>query len=255
MASAKSFTLDSASRTEIFTIRNTGGPETILDWSITSKSERVTVTPSKGTLKGNDEDTVVIEVNQKGLSKGDKIRDTLLLSSDYGPKGIDLTFSMTASGFNACGAPAAGPTPTASGVSAPRFTPQQAPQTPYVPGELLVRYRTPVSLSAGEKQKLETLQLTSRAVARAFGLHPLRSGGLHAPDLVRVESKAALDVEAVDMEAVDMEALARRLEADPRVLYAEPNYYLHTRWKHAPTTSTSKTSGTCSTSACPKPGT
>ena len=229
--SAKNFALHSGYRIDTLTLYNEGAPDSLLTWSITSKSERVTVTPSRGVLKGNDEDTVVIEVNQKGLSKGDVIHDTLLLSSEEGsrgvPRGIDISFVMTAKGFDACGAPAERAVPNV----APPFTPQRAPQTPYVPGELLVRYREPAALGVQEEQKLATQHLAS-AVQRDFGLTLKEAGGLYAPDLVRVDllggSSAGLGAKTSSTKSLDMEALAARLEKDPRVAYAEPNYYLHT---------------------------
>ena len=228
--SAKSLELNSASRIETLTISNKGKPNTVLTWSITSKSERITVTPSKGVLKGNDEDTVVIEVDQKGLSKGDSIHDTLLLDSDYGPKGVNVNFSMTVEGLGACGVPITEETPEVT-PGATQKTASRAwgrPQTPYVPGELLVRYREPATLGIERGSRLNSLQQTSRAVASDFGLQSLRSGGLYAPDLVRVNANegGVLNVKTLDVEALDMEALAEKLEADPRVLYAEPNYYL-----------------------------
>ena len=232
--SAKSLELNSASRIETLTISNKGKPNTVLTWSITSKSERITVTPSKGVLKGNDEDTVVIEVDQKGLSKGDSIHDTLLLDSDYGPKGVNVNFSMTVEGLGACGVPIAEETAEEAAGEATGVTvgadsrTSSRPQTPYVPGELLVRYREPATLGVERGSKLNGLQQTSRAVTSDFGLQSLRSGGLYAPDLVRVNANegGALNVKTLDVEALDMEALAEKLEADPRVLYAEPNYYL-----------------------------
>ena len=233
--SVKDFALHSGYRNAILTLRNEGAPDSLLAWSITSKSERVTVTPSKGVLKGNDEDAVVIEVNQKGLSKGDVIHDTLLLTSEEGSKGIDVNFAMTAGGFDACGAPAERATPNAA---SPTTLPR-APQTPYVPGELLVRYREPAALGLQGEQKLE-LQRLAGAVRRDFGLVLKEAGGPHAPDLVRVDwaegSSARPGVKTLSTESLDgsldgsldIEALAARLEGDPRVAYAEPNYYLHT---------------------------
>ncbi len=226
--SDKSLELSSASRRDTLTISNKGKPGTMLAWSITSKSERITVTPSKGVLKGNDEDTVVIEVNQKGLSKGDSIHDTLLLNSDYGPKGVNVNFSMTVEGLGACGVPIEEETAAPGVTQKPVSRAPNRPKTPYVPGELLVRYREPATLGVEQGAMLDALQRTSKAVASDFGLQPLYLGGLYAPDLVWVSADegGALKINTLDVEALDMEALARRLEADPRVLYAEPNYYL-----------------------------
>ncbi|MBS3965867.1 MAG: S8 family serine peptidase [Truepera sp.] len=81
---------------------------------------------------------------------------------------------------------------------------------PYVPGQLLVRY-----------QELSGLQPQARlsiaaAVQASFQLTLLQDGGGYGPDLVRVPP------------GQDVRALAALLSADPRVLYAEPNYFLYT---------------------------
>jgi serine protease len=84
----------------------------------------------------------------------------------------------------------------------------------YAQGELLVRYRSaPGELSA---QALESYRLTARAVARDFGLQLVQSGDPGRPDLVRVAPG-------------DLEGALGRLSRDPRVLYAEPNYFLYTQ--------------------------
>ena len=84
----------------------------------------------------------------------------------------------------------------------------------YVPGQLLVQYRDGLALQA-----VLTLQADEKtqaeAVREAYGLTLLRAGTQASPSLVRVAAGA------------NLEAVARRLEQDPRVAYAEPNYYIY----------------------------
>ena len=91
------------------------------------------------------------------------------------------------------------PAPLPIGADAPAFVPDDPPRP--APGELLVRYRP--GLPPGERDR----------VARAFGVRPLAHYTLI--DLDRVQVSEPLD-----------SAIAR-LRADPRVLYAEPNYIVH----------------------------
>lgn len=89
----------------------------------------------------------------------------------------------------------------------------QNANAPYVPNQLLVRYQEPMkTLSLAATQ--EVYRLTSQAVEATYNLTTLKARANHGPDLVRVN--------ATD----NMVKAALRLEQDPRVLYAEPNYYL-----------------------------
>ena len=81
---------------------------------------------------------------------------------------------------------------------------------PYVPGQLLVRYQEPSGL-----QPQDHLSIAA-AVQASFQLTLLQDGGGYGPDLVQVPP------------GQDVRALAAMLSADPRVKYAEPNYFLYT---------------------------
>ncbi|HEX7022288.1 MAG TPA: S8 family serine peptidase [Trueperaceae bacterium] len=83
----------------------------------------------------------------------------------------------------------------------------------YVPGQLLIRYRVPDSPSPLSTTK-RLYRQTATDVAQAYNLHLLEPG-VSGADLVSVPA------------GQDVRALAAQLERDPRVEYAEPNYYLH----------------------------
>ena len=87
-------------------------------------------------------------------------------------------------------------------------TPTGASEPAYVPGQLLVRYED------GGAGSLQSLTARSRAVAREYGLRTLEPASQHA-DLVALPAGQSVE-----------EAL-KALRADPRVAYAEPNYYLY----------------------------
>jgi len=90
-----------------------------------------------------------------------------------------------------------------------------APSDPYVPGRLLVRYREqPEGRRTGKgAPSLSAYRATAQGVRRDHKLRPLESLG--ETDLVRLP------------EGADLEAALERLNADPRVEYAEPDLYLY----------------------------
>ncbi len=93
---------------------------------------------------------------------------------------------------------------------------QDGAQGAYAPGELLVQYQD--APEAGEALGPADLRylLTAQAVGEDYLLEPLRAGEPGRPDLVRVP------------DGQDPKRLAASLSRDPRVRYAEPNYYLRT---------------------------
>ncbi|HEX7022289.1 MAG TPA: S8 family serine peptidase, partial [Trueperaceae bacterium] len=90
---------------------------------------------------------------------------------------------------------------------------QNAQRPAYVPGQVLVKFnnstlRTLSTQSTDQAQLLE--QLSGGAQ-----LHLLEAGSAKLPAVVKIASGESV------------EAVAARMEADPRVAYAEPNYYLY----------------------------
>ena len=227
----------SARSPDLLFVRNTGSTRSTLLWRVSSNSDQVTLTPEEGTIEGKGSTGISVTVDASGLEEGETVNAVLSFSSNAGDADVAFSYRKTTEGLDRCGSyPSSfGGNSVSDGVSPsaraarPLTNAIPVPQTPYVPGELLVRYREPAGLSA--KSKVKALERVAAAVGRDFGLVLEEPGGLHAPDLVRVAGATAFNRvsgEAAEMKAVDMEAVARRLEADPRVLYAEPNYYLHT---------------------------
>ena len=216
-------TTESAYSPNLVYVKNTGSPRSTLEWRVSSDSDQVTFTPKGGSIEGNGSTGIAVTVDASGLNEGDTVSATLSFSSNAGDAKVAFTYQKTTQGLGRCGSypssfMGAGGTAPARVANTVIDLNISVPRTPYVPGELLVRYREPTTSGTkpGAKDTLGTLQRVASAVRSDFGLTLEEAGGSYSPDLVKVEST----------ETLDMEALARRLEADPRVLYAEPNYYL-----------------------------
>ena len=87
---------------------------------------------------------------------------------------------------------------------------QQEAKPDYVPGQLLVKVNADVLTSSEETYR----QLAS-SLALEYPITVLRSGDTTMPALVTVAP------------GQDVETVAKWLERDPRVAYAEPNYYIY----------------------------
>jgi subtilisin family serine protease len=104
---------------------------------------------------------------------------------------------------------------TGSRLTLQRFDPLGALQAParYVPGELLVRYQAPVGVQSAAHH-LRHMREIALEVQAQYRLTIVRPAGLHSPAVMRIAEHA------------NPETLARDLMRDPRIAYAEPNYYL-----------------------------
>ena len=93
------------------------------------------------------------------------------------------------------------------------------PEAAFAPSELLVKYHDltldPLSAQAAGKGEATARLELQRDVQQRYGLRLLRAGTAGQADLFAVNS--------------DVLAAARELSRDPRVQYAEPNYYLYTQ--------------------------
>jgi|GEM_PF-1054481 len=201
-----SLQLTSASVTRTLTISNGGTRVSTLSWSTSSSSILITTDPSSGRLLGGRSSQLGIHVDQASLPLGDTLDETITITSNAGSATIAIHFEKTSSGLQACGtfptAASAKNRATSKGLKYP-------PQGAFVPGQLLVRYRTVMSPSADAT--LKAYRETSRQVRGDYHLNTLKEGGSNAPDLVSTT------------EVLQTAAL---LESDPRVAYAHPNYCL-----------------------------
>ncbi len=85
----------------------------------------------------------------------------------------------------------------------------------YVPGQILVQYREDNGSINAQAKTAARLEL-SQSLQAEYKLQALKIGSVRRPDLLKLGS------------GQNLEAVIARLQNDPRVLYAEPNYYLYT---------------------------
>ena len=219
-------------------VRNTGEPGSLLDWSVVSSSRALVVSPASGRLEAGSERRLDVTVDRSIVPIADRIEETLTLKTNGGESDIFVTFSVVGTGLGACGT-----YPSSFGSSnssVPAFTQTvgrpYAANEPYAMNELLVQFRAPVtsqvsltqgatslgSLGSGQpkytaldKAALDKeISAVSRSVAYDYGFSLKKQATFLRPALV--------EIPAGETPA----GFAKRLAADSRVLYAEPNYYL-----------------------------
>lgn len=86
-----------------------------------------------------------------------------------------------------------------------------APKPAFVPGQVLVQYRT-----GGLSTQSAQMTQMKAALRKRYGLNLLEAGAGQQPDLLGVP------------ETQSVREVTETLQRDPNVLYAEPNYYLYT---------------------------
>jgi serine protease len=214
LVAVQGVSLDSTDVPYYFSIRNAGEPNSLLQWSISSSAAWLSPYPATGSLAAGEYQTLTIAVNQGSLNIGQVVTGTLTITSNGGSKNISVVFTKTSNtnigGLDQCG------THTQGTSSLPGSVPLEATRVgdglKYVPGQLLIGYHETIgTLSTHPESYLST----TAAVQSAYNLQPVKAGGGFGPDLVHVAAHE------------DVELLAQQLEQDPRVAYAEPNYYLH----------------------------
>lgn len=121
------------------------------------------------------------------------------------------------------------PTPAEGALTPAAHLARGAADAAFVPGRLLVRYKDGGSgtLEPMGKGAQERFRALARSVRRDYGLEPLAGTNRHL-------STAAPEVVGVPA-GKDVLELAAKLAADPRVAYAEPDYYLYPLGLPAPT--------------------
>ncbi len=193
-----------------FEFRNVGEVGSTLAWSVRSDSPRVTASPSEGRLPNIGVGSFEVQVDAAGLAEGETLRASLQVDSDGGNETLSVIYTN-----------AAGPTPDEPEAylcypdmeNATAIEPQNAPNGAYVPGQLLVRYKA----EAGALQTSTARERATQAVQRDYGLSVLEAN----PNNPNYADLVALPA------GQSVEATLKTLNADPRVAYAEPNYYLY----------------------------
>lgn len=202
--------LELSSARSSVTITNAGGGA--LQWQAHSDNFLVTLSAMQGRVLRGAERTLNLVVDDSELDVGDVVEATLSFVSNGGNAAVLVSYTV-GSGIGQCGAyvpPEIGSTSRASptsGSSSRAATPGAMARP--VPGEILVAYSQHLPAHAFGAESLRT------ELSRVTGISLLRAGSPGTPDL---------------FSATDPEVAIERLLADPRVLYAQRNYYLEPQY-------------------------
>ena len=192
-------------------IRNLGQQGSQLEWRMSSDSGVVIIAPSEGIVDSGKEQTVTITVDQEQIQPNTPVFEEINVESNGGIKRIALSFRLSGTGLAACGTFPAEQFENRQSLAA--FDPVGA----YVADELLIKYHEPLSsLSNSSSLREAALGRLENDLKMAFQFEVKKAASLHRPSLIKVPQGS------------DVMALAKQLAADPRVAYAEPNYYLQT---------------------------
>lgn len=202
--------LDNFNSIGAFTITNDSGSDedSILEWRVSANSKLVSFSPDEGSLMKGQLKGVRVTVDNRSFRKGEVFKATITVRSNAGSQSINLSYEMKVDGLLACGTPV---------TEAHREeTLRETVVEPYAPGELLVSYRhqaPSLPYALRQTESFDVVQL-ERVVTKDLGLTVLKSASAQRPSLVALPAgESVLDG-------------ARRLTQDPRVAYAEPNYYV-----------------------------
>ena len=202
------------------TLRNVGEVGSTLNWkvSVISGSPRISASPDEGRIVNIGSDSFDVRVDETGLAADETIRATLEISSNGGSETFNAVYTNTSgsepdiSDGYLC-YPDEAPTGAASTLDSSTNRSSVTNDQAYVPGQLLVRYKT--DTSQPKVQPLTVHEQTIRAVQRDYGLNV-------------IETDAHTSLVSLPP-GQSMEAALTKLNADPRVAYAEPNYYLYSQ--------------------------
>ncbi|CAN5901719.1 hypothetical protein BH24DEI2_BH24DEI2_06450 [soil metagenome] len=196
-----------------FFVSNEGAASTVLEWQI--DAPELNVTPREGRLLGGASVRVVVRLTASEAAPTSTLQSVLTVDSNGGRTTVTVSYDPSDNRLPSCARPGtAAPSPPGT-VSSALGDPAS-----YVPGELLVRFAapalTPKSLTAERRALTEVATAVATAVAADYRFTLVGPVQPERPTLVRVPV------------GKNAEALARTLATDPRVVYAEPNYYLET---------------------------
>ena len=212
--------LNSSFPQAFFTLRNTGEVGSTLNWNVNviSGSPRITASPDEGRIVNIGSDTFEVRVDETGLAADETLRATLEITSDGGNEAFTVVYTNTSgpepdtSDGYLC-YPDGAATGAASTLNT-SSTDLSSGDQDYVPGQLLVRYETEAPQSHAQSLSVrEQTAQTRQAVQREYGFQVIETGS---------------DTSLVSLPpGQDVESALTKLNADPRVAYAEPNYYLY----------------------------
>ncbi len=178
-------------------IRNQGENGSVLEWSLVS-GRNIIANISSGKIKAGEKAEVNIRVSQVAINAKQAFVEEIRISSNDSSKIVRIFYkpSGSISGLKTCGS-----TELANNIKSQ----QKASNKAYVADELLIKFKATEGL--GSQANINTASLD-------FGLLALTDFTDKRPSLVKIpNSKEPLEY-------------AKILEKDPRIEYAEPNYYL-----------------------------
>ncbi|HKI58449.1 MAG TPA: S8 family serine peptidase [Trueperaceae bacterium] len=200
-----------------FTVSNSGDTNSSLNFTVSSSSPYVSLSPSSGTVTPNQPMVVTASVDSSALSPGTNLSATVTVGSNGGSANVRLDYGIgtcgayTPQALYPAGSAALGAAALGSG-PAPRPSRAPAPApADVVPGQIIVGYVAPAGVVTAALRS-QALQRQSRDVRAAYGLGLLAGGNGEGPDLVS---------------AADVPAALAKLHADPRVGYAQRNLRIH----------------------------
>jgi serine protease len=202
------FYLDPETPSQTLTLRNIGTPDSILEWRITHLDRTVVILSGvkNGRLKPDQKQDIVVSTSTQVKAAG----KVLVIESNGGTKTIYVNFTpVPGQGLESCGS---FPETTAMANTLAKTTAEK-PEGDFVPGELLIKYRTPFISAQGVSVENALVQRAS-SVEIDYQLTVQRAASLTRPALVSVTG--------------NVQDMATYLSGDPRVEYAEPNYYIET---------------------------
>ena len=183
---------------QTLTLRNFAS-DTSINWKLSPSSSVIELSQSAGSLSKSEAVTITITIDRTKAPSNTLIDETLKLSTSNGQKTIYLSYNLPGLGLNACGTfpdYLPGDTPTGST--------ETPPDTAFPDDEILVQFR-------GSSKQLQSANLSVLQ-----GFTTLREGDVLRPTILKLPEGQTVK------EALEL------LRAQNNVLYAEPNYYLHT---------------------------
>ncbi len=174
-------------------VSNSGGAGSLLRWEISAQDDWLVMTPNSGQTMAGKISWVNLTL-KPGLAAG--TYQTSVTVSSTGDKPI--SFDVNAEVINCA-------TSSTLNTLAYQYPPRNE-EARYVPNQLLISY----------KGNLSTNDTSLHTLAQEYGFRTLRAGLGYGPDIVQFDN----------LDAKDLEAFAKNLASDPRIAYAEPNYYL-----------------------------
>ena len=218
LVSNRSLEINSDAPVFTLTLRNIGEDNSVLEWEVDKSSPSLLVTPASGSLAQGERTFVSVEVDRGTVLVAEDTEEKLTFRYNGGNKDIYVQFSIKPSGNTLAGCgqfPEDTDTRSLDGVkrlSAQR--PLPTPGSPYVADEVLVSYRPASGLTTQALEPSENHKRLAQQLSASYGFSVKRDASGARPAVLKVPA------------GEDPAAFAERLKRDPRIEYAEPNYYL-----------------------------